>query len=200
MQISLQLSDEDLMMRTRDDDMEAFETLVRRHYNRLALYISHVLGNVESAEDLVQETFLRAYRARHQYVPKAKWTTWVRKIALNLTRDERRRQANIYFCSLDDTPQDAVRETLPLHEIISDEDTPLIDRILCDRETACELEHEVANLSPKHAEILRMRIYEEMNYREIADNLGCSLGTVKSRIHYAIEELRARYVGERMVM
>jgi RNA polymerase sigma-70 factor (ECF subfamily) len=186
------LSDEELMVKTKAGDLTAFDTLVRRHYGRLALYISNVLGNGENAEDLAQETFLRVYYARGRYVPKAKWTTWLRKIAQNLSRDDRRRRHYRVAYSLDEAIALTSATTVSLYESIPDSNAHGPDTILCDQEARTTLRRGLEDLSPKHAEVLRMRVYEEMNYREIADTLGCSLGTVKSRIHYAVRELRSQ--------
>ena len=190
---SRQLSDEQLMMMTRAGSSEAFGELVERHYDRLAFYIGQVLGDADSAEDLAQETFLRAFRARARYVPKAKWTTWLRKIARNLYLDERRRRYNASTHSLDEMRTPAGSTTaFPLYEVIPDLRTPSIDASMCDDELVADMRKHVDHLSPKHAQVLKMRVYDEMNYRDIADVLGCSLGTVKSRIHYAVRELRSR--------
>jgi len=183
------VSDEELMMRTRSGDVVAFEELVNRHRVRLALYIANVLGNKETAEDLAQETFIRAYRARKRYVPRARWTTWVRKIAQNLSRDERRRRAHDAFTSLDE-PRSSAYDASPLRDTIADSRVSPADDLLCRNETLEAVRRSLTHLSPKHAEVLRLRVYHDMNYQEIATHLGVSLGTVKSRIHYAVEQLR----------
>jgi RNA polymerase sigma-70 factor (ECF subfamily) len=83
-------------------------------------------------------------------------------------------------------------DAIPLRDSIPDPNFVSPDAAICEQETLEELREQIEELSPKHAQVLRMRVYEKMNYQEIADALGCSLGTVKSRIHYAIRELRAR--------
>lgn len=189
---SQQLSDEQLMMMTRAGSSDAFGELVERHHDRLAFYIGQVLGDTESAEDLAQETFLRAYRARARYVPKAKWTTWLRKIARNLYLDERRRRYNTSTQSLDDMRiRVGNTVTFPLYDVLPDLRTPSIETSMVDDEEVDAVRQHIDNLSPKHGQVLKMRVYDEMNYREISDVLGCSLGTVKSRIHYAVRELRS---------
>lgn len=189
---SQQLSDEQLMMMTRAGSSDAFGELVERHHDRLAFYIGQVLGDTESAEDLAQETFLRAFRARARYVPKAKWTTWVRKIARNLYLDERRRRYNASTQSLDDMRiRVGNTTTFPLYEVLPDLRTPSAETSMCDEERVDEVRKHIDSLSPKHGQVLKMRVYDEMNYAEIAEVLGCSLGTVKSRIHYAVRELRS---------
>ena len=187
------MTDEELMLQAQSGDRNAFEQLVERHYDHLAFYIGNVLGAGELVEDLVQETFLRAFRARKRYVPRARWTTWVRKIALNLSLDEQRRKRFGVVYSLDDACTRAgIPERCSLYEVIPDCHTPAPDVSACANEEIDQFYAQLSNLTPKHSEVLRMRVQDNLNYREIADRLGCSLGTVKSRIHYAMRELRTR--------
>ena len=181
------------MLQAQSGDRGAFEQLVERHYDHLAFYIGNVLGASELVEDLVQETFLRAFRARKRYVPRARWTIWVRKIALNLPLDEQRRRRYGVIYSLDDACVTAgIPERFAVYEVIPDCRTPSPDVAACANEEINQFYTQLEHLTPKHAQVLRMRVQDDMNYREIADHLGCSLGTVKSRIHYAMRELRIR--------
>ena len=191
-------SDEQLMMEVREGNVHAFDELVERHYDRLVFFLTQMLGgDTETARDLAQETFLRVFRARARYEPRAPWLAWVRKIARNLVYDEQRRRRHGVVCSLEE-PQlpGGEQERLSLVDTLADSHTPQVDELLCDLESLDQMRRTVATLSPKHAQVLQMRLYEEMNYQEIASALGCSLGTVKSRIHYAVKELQQR-IGER---
>src|SRR5580698_8631592 len=84
-----------LMLRVRDDDDAAFAELVERFQHRLVAVMHHLIGNADEAEDLAQEAFLRVYRTRKKYTPKAKFTTWLftiaNNLALNALRDRQRR-------------------------------------------------------------------------------------------------------------
>ena len=82
-----------LMLRVRDDNAPAFEELVRRYQGRLLAIFQNMLGNREQAEDLVQEVFLRVFRARHSYVPEAKFSTWLFTIAHNVAKNAKRSKA-----------------------------------------------------------------------------------------------------------
>ena len=86
-----------LMLRVRDDDDAAFAELVERFQHRLVAVMHHLVGSMHEAEDLAQEVFLRVYRTRHKYTPKAKFSTWLftiaNNLALNAIRDKRRRAA-----------------------------------------------------------------------------------------------------------
>ncbi|GIX07010.1 MAG: sigma-24 [Candidatus Poribacteria bacterium] len=192
-------SDEQLMMEVREGNLRAFDELVERHYERMVFFLSQMLGgDEETARDLAQEAFLRVFRARERYEPRAPWLAWMRKIARNLVYDERRRRRHGVVCSLDE-PQIVVGngERLPLSEALADEEAPDPGRLLAEAESLEEMRHAIAALSPKHTQVLEMRLYQEMNYQEIAEALGCSLGTVKSRIHYAVRELQQRIGPEK---
>src|SRR6478736_7835675 len=84
-----------LMLRVRDDDQAAFAELVERFQHRLVGVMHHLVGNADEAEDLAQEVFLRVYRNRKKYTPKAKFSTWLftiaNNLALNALRDRKRR-------------------------------------------------------------------------------------------------------------
>ena len=189
----VEVTDEQLMMNVRAGDLDAFDVLVERHFDLLAFYIGQMVGDVETAQDLAQETLLRAFRARKRYEPRARWTTWLRKIARNLALDERRRRRHGITFSLDEAYVSVGSSTtFPLYEVIPDTRTPSPIALLCEQETLTTVRRHVNDLAPKHSEVLKMRVYDEMNYQDIAEYLGCSLGTVKSRIHYAIRELRTR--------
>ena len=85
--------DAQLMLRVRDDHAEAFEELVRRYQNRLLAIFQSMLGSREQAEDLVQEVFLRVFRARHSYTADAKFSTWLFTIAHNVAKNAKRTKA-----------------------------------------------------------------------------------------------------------
>src|SRR5216117_2121077 len=83
-QMALRDPDIRLMLRVRDDEPAAFQQLVEQYQHRLVAVMNHLVGNAEEAEDLAQEVFLRVYRARQKYRPKAKFSTWLFTIANNL--------------------------------------------------------------------------------------------------------------------
>src|SRR5947199_4209475 len=93
-QMALRDPDIRLMLRVRDDDAAAFAELVERFQHRLVAVMNHLVGNSDEAEDLAQEVFLRVYRIRKKYRPKAKFSTWLftiaNNLALNSLRDRQR--------------------------------------------------------------------------------------------------------------
>ncbi len=94
-QLALRDPDIRLMLRVRDDDAAAFADLVELYHHRLVTVMNHLVGNAEEAEDLAQEVFLRVYRTRKKYHPKAKFSTWLftiaNNLALNVLRDRQRK-------------------------------------------------------------------------------------------------------------
>src|SRR3990170_2987752 len=94
-QLALRDPDIRLMLRVRDDDQSAFADLVELYHKRVVTVMHHLVGNAEEAEDLAQEVFLRIYRSRKKYHPRAKFSTWLftiaNNLALNALRDRQRK-------------------------------------------------------------------------------------------------------------
>ncbi len=193
----MHLSDEELMLRCGQGNNNAFNTLVSRHEKGVIRYIDKLLDDWERARELAQETFLRAFNARKRYLPTARFTTWLYRIALNLCRDEYRKITRSPFVSLYKTftyeaSDEWDEETYELHETIPDTSIPSPDVALEQEEREMELRAIIDSLAPRHRAVLVMRIYEELDYAEIARRLDCSVGTVKSRIHYAMKILKTK--------
>ena len=177
-------SDERLMRRFQAGDARAFETLVRRHRSALWNFLLRHLGDRTRAEDLLQETLLRAVKASADWQERAKVTTWLFTIARNLTLDELRRnvhrrtdplegqddqQGPIDRTAADDPPPDAVAEGALLRP---------------------RLEAALAALPAEQREVFLLREQGGLGFREIAEVTGVPENTVKSRMRYALEGLR----------
>lgn len=177
-------SDERLMRRFQAGDARAFEALVRRHRSALWNFLLRHVGNRARAEDLLQETFLRAVKASADWEERAKVTTWLFTIARNLTLDEMRR--------------DVHRRTDPL-EGQDDQQGP-IDRTAADDpppDAAAEgallrprLEAALSALPAEQREVFLLREQGGLGFREISEVTGVPENTVKSRMRYALEGLR----------
>jgi RNA polymerase sigma-70 factor, ECF subfamily len=197
------LSSETLMLKCKEGENPAFDILMQRHERRLIAFFADKLldgrrrkRDWERAKDLAQETFLRAFNARATYEPKAKFTTWLYRIALNLYRDEIRRVSrhqtvSIYETITYETSEDT-EESYQLHEAIADESIPTPQAVLEQSEQAFLLKTAIETLAPKHRNILILRYYDELDYAETAERLGCSIGTVKSRLYYANKALKRK--------
>ena len=177
--------------RIRAGDLDAFETLVRRHEATVYRVAFRMLGNRDDAADTVQDTFLRAYRAVSRFRGDAAFRTWLVGIAINVCRT-RLTSAPARMArrseSLDEEREDAPRPALPDRRP-SPEDAAL----------GAELRAAVAaalrRLPAEHREVLVLREVEGLEYGELASVLRCRLGTVKSRLARARAALRAALEG-----
>src|SRR6476620_4631097 len=156
-------SDVQLMLDVKAGDEQSFALLLQRYRSPLVNFLYRMVRNREQAEDLAQEVFLRVYRARKEYAPSAKFTTWLFRIATNLAlnsvRDTRHQRAEL---SLD----------APLTTDSEDGDARTLD--VADKQPAAVLLHK----------------YQELDYSEIAKILECSESALKSLLFRAYETLR----------
>jgi RNA polymerase sigma-70 factor (ECF subfamily) len=192
---NMALSDEELMVSCSQGDSRAFAILMRRYQARLSKYISGFVKNKDLAQDLTQETFLRAYRSRKTYVPKARFAAWIYRIATNLCHDQFRQQRTRPTVSLNKSftvqiNEKGDEEDYELYEQISDDSIPRPDVEIEKEEQRMRLRAAIELLSEKHRTVIIMHVYDGMEYAEIAKHLGCSVGTIKSRMHYAIKSLK----------
>lgn len=165
-------SDENLMTRFGRGETAAFSELVNRHQHRLLNFIYRRTGSRESAEDIVQETFLRVVNAASRYQATAKFSTWLYTIALNLWRNEIARKRN----------------PVELHEWDRVQECSAMDQQVDFQ----KLQSLMQDLSDEHRLVLELSFIEGWTNQQIADLLNCSVGTVKSRKFYALKALRKR--------
>jgi RNA polymerase sigma-70 factor (ECF subfamily) len=175
----------ELVRRFNAGDESAFATIVECHYPRILALIRRSMNNNQDAEDIAQVTFIRAHRGLASFRGDSALSTWLSRIALNLTRNRywyffrRRRQDTI---SLDHphTISDIAssQEASPVHQAMHSEFAELAARCL-------------DKLDAPQREILHMRYQLHYSYGEIADKLKINFGTVKSRVARAREKLRA---------
>ena len=189
------MSDEELMISCSRGNPGAFATLMRRYEARLNRYINGFVKNNDLAQDLTQETFLRAYRSRKTYTPKASFAAWIYRIATNLCHDEFRRKRAYPTVSLNTSftvqiTEKGDEETYELYEFFPDDSILPPDVEIEKEEQRARLRSAIESLSEKHRTVILMHVYKGMEYADIAKQLGCSVGTVKSRMHYAIKSLK----------
>ena len=174
-----------LMLRVRDGDRAAFAELVGLYQHRLVGIMHHLVGNVDEAEDLAQEVFLRVYRTRETYSPKAKFSTWLFRIANNLAlnahRDRRRRPVVRLAGDADEAgPGDRLadhRDPPPAHRLDQQELEQVIRRAL-----------DGLNARQRMAVVLNK--FEDMGYHEIGEVMGLTEKAVKSLLSRARCRLR----------
>ena len=178
------------MARYQQGDVAAFAELVARHEKRLWNFVRRFVADSATAEDLLQEVFLRVVRNAAEWQPSAKFTTWLYTIARNLCTDNARRGAFRKADSLDQTPG-AARDESGQHRIdkVASPDGNA-EKAALDREIATRVDQAVATLPVEQREVFLMREVMDMSFAEIATATKTSEPTVKSRMRYALERLR----------
>ena len=180
-------TDVQLMLDVKAGDEASFDLLLRKHRLPLVNFHFRMVRDAATAEDLAQEVFLRVYRARKQYSPSAKFTTWLFRIATNLAlnsvRDNRHRRADV---SIDvKAEEDEAPRELPAREM-------RIDEHMIERDRSELIRRAVAALPEKQRAAVLLHKYEEMDYGEIAKVLECSESALKSLLFRAYETLRVQ--------
>lgn len=178
-------SDERLMRRFQAGDARAFETLVRRHRSALWNFLLRHVGDRPRAEDLLQETLLRAVKASGSWVESAKVTTWLFTIARNLATDEVRRAVHRRAEPLEGRGEDAPGAI----DRVAAEDPPP-DAAADGALLRPRLEAALAALPAEQREVFLLREQGGLGFREIAEVTGVPENTVKSRMRYALDALR----------
>lgn len=172
-------SDEALMLRVAKDQLDAYETLVERHQNRVYRMAYHMLGNKEDAWDASQEIFLKVYNARKGYVQNAKFTTWLYRIANNAVIDKIRQNKR-------SSKNMAVEDLLV--EPTSNERSPQAMLAITDNNT--QLTSALLKLSERQRSMVIMKYYEGFSIKEIAESFNCATGTVKATLFQSLKNLR----------
>jgi RNA polymerase sigma-70 factor (ECF subfamily) len=158
----------------RTGDRAAFRQLVERHQQRAFRLALGILRNRADAEDVCQEAFLRAYHGLGSFAADAQFFTWLYRIVVNLCIDQRRKQ-RVVVGELDE------------RTVAAPEERPGFDprRRLEDRRLGASIGDALERLSPAHRRVIVLREVEGLSYREIARAVGCSIGTVMSRLFHA---------------
>lgn len=173
--------------RVKKGDQSAFEDVVSFYQNKIYQHCFRMLGNVHEAEDIAQETFIRVYVNIHSYDEKRKFSTWLYRIATNLTIDRIRKRKPDYYLDAE------VKGTEGLNmysQLASDDQRPPEE--VENQELQRYIHREIDKLPPKYRSIIILRYLEEFSLQEISETLDIPLGTVKTRIHRGREALRKK--------
>lgn len=174
--------DLDLINSFKAGDKSAFEAIILNYQDRIYNLCRHMLGNVQDAEDAAQDTFLKAYRSLKDFRPKASIYTWLYRIAVNTCLDYKKRP---FFASLFGKSDEGVDF---VDEPSSDRPSP--ENLYEAKQIGRALNHGIRKLPPKLRTAILLKEIEGLSYEEIAEILDISIGTVKSRISRAREELK----------
>lgn len=184
--------DVQLMMRTKAGDDAAFSQLVAGYQDRLLSIFYHMLRDQGAAEDLVQEVFLRIYRARLGYQPTAKFSTWVFRIANNVASNARRTIGRRREVSLN-TQQGSGSVPVGVRKaVMSDRSSLLPTRQVVKRETCEIVQSAVDTLNERQRMAVLLHKFEGMSYEDIAASMELSTEAVKSLLARARENLRGQ--------
>lgn len=177
-----------LMLQVRDDVQGAFETLVDRYQHRLLGVLAHLVGGVDEAEDLTQEVFLRVYRARKGYRPRAKFSTWLFTIANNLAMNHLRNKGRNPSVPMagEDTGSRPVAQVSS--RALSRDGTPSAQMRQVEMSDVVRQALDVLGEDQKLAVLLNK--FEDMSYAEIAEVMARSEPAVKSLLARARNQLR----------
>lgn len=178
------LSDETLVSLFANGENAAFDELLQRHQNRIFSYLLNIVKDKDLADDLFQETFVKAIITIKQgrYTENGKFLSWIMRIAHNLTIDFFRQGKQMTQVSCDNEDIDILNRKELCEETI--EDTIVHRQILSD------IKRLVKSLPELQREVIEMRYYLNMSFKEIAEATGVSINTALGRMRYAIINLR----------
>jgi RNA polymerase sigma-70 factor (ECF subfamily) len=178
--------DEALVAAAKDGDLGAFEELVARHRDKVYARALSILRNEEDALDLSQEAWIKAWQRLQQFQGESSFATWITRIVINLCLDHLRRQKRAGGESLEAIEEEVgnIERLLPP---VSVNPAAGLER----DELRARIWEAMGRLSVAHRTVLILHEFEGMEYRKIAEVMGCSLGTVMSRLFYARRRLAA---------
>ena len=170
-----ELSDEKLVEKSLAGAETAFELLVQRYYKRIISIIYQIIGNIQDAEDIAQEVFIKVYRNLNSFNRKAEFSTWLYRIAVNTTYNCLKKQKR--HLPLDYIQRSDVLKKDSREELESKERQDLIRKA-------------IERLPFKFRSTIVLKEIEGLSYKDIAKTLGCRIGTVESRLFRAREMLK----------
>jgi RNA polymerase sigma-70 factor (ECF subfamily) len=185
------LPDEALVLRFREGDRSALGVLVRRHQTALYNFAIRHVRDRTSAEDIVQEAFVRVAQSAAEFKVEARFTTWMYTIVRNLCIDQLRRAAHRRHASLDESRRGADEDGPTLGERTADAAGRAdVERSAVGTELRTRIVAAVEELPEEQREVYLLREVSNMKFKEIADMIGIPENTVKSRMRYALERLQ----------
>jgi RNA polymerase sigma-70 factor (ECF subfamily) len=160
--------------------MGAFEELVARHRDKVYARAFSMMRNEDAATDLSQEAWVKAWQRLHQFQGEASFLTWMTRIVINLCLDQLRKQKRLRAESIEQLDEDlgGVERQMP---IITPNPTERLER----SELRERIDRALGQLSYEHRTVLVLHEFQELEYKEIAKKMGCSIGTIMSRLFYA---------------
>ena len=178
------LTDEQLVRAYAKGNNEAFDTLLRRHQDRIFSYILRIIKNEDIANDIFQETFVKAIQTIRlgRYTENGKFPAWISRIAHNLIIDYYRQEKSENLQRADLTDVDILNRKELCEDTIED--------IMISNQIRDDVKYLIEELPELQKEVLMMRYYQNLSFKEIAEITGVSINTALGRMRYAILNLR----------
>lgn len=183
-----------LVARAQRGDFSAYDALVTRHRGRIYAMIRNMIHHETEAWDLSQEVFIKAWQALPKFEAKARFSTWLYRIAHNVVYDFARKRKIESAGEFNDEIFD--RETIDGSSSTTPAGGSAPDENLSLAELRIKIDAALARLSPEHREVVVLKDVQGLAYKEIADVMGCSIGTVMSRLFYARQKLQTMLKDE----
>ncbi len=161
-----------LIQACKDGDKDAFEQLYHTYKSRVYSLAYHMCGQVETAEDLTQNIFLKAYKSLHTYQPRAKFGTWLYRLTINHCIDESRKKSRVQLTPI-------AEEQLASHETT--------DAATMHKELSTAIQKATLKLSDTQRPTFVLKYVAGLSYSEISKVLDCSIGTISSRLHSCLK-------------
>jgi RNA polymerase sigma-70 factor (ECF subfamily) len=180
--VSMETEEAQIALGLRRRDPDLFDALIAQYQHRLLRYLLHLTGNLATAEDLFQETWMRVLEKGHLYDGKSRFVTWLLTIAHNVGIDHLRRRNP---ASLDEMRESEDGAPFEVHDA---RPSPFEQAVAS--EESARLEAAMAQLPPIFREVLTLRIHEQMKLEEIAKLINIPVATVKTRLYRGVMALR----------
>lgn len=181
--------DVQLMLRAKQGDDDAFTQLVKAYQDRLTNIFYHMVQSQEAAEDLAQDVFLRIYRARNGYLPTARFSTWLFRIANNLASNSRRARGRHKEVNLAGSESGPLGER-PQEQLALEKSALMPNRQLDRRELQAVVQKAMEQLNERQRMAVLLHKYEDMSYEDIAQAMELTPTAIKSLLSRARENLR----------
>lgn len=184
------MSDEALVRAAQRGDMRAFEELVARHRDKVYARAFSMMRNEDDATDISQEAWVKGWQRLKQFQGESSFLTWMTRIVINLCLDSLRKHKRQRAESIEEMEAESggVERQMP---IVVGNPTEGLER----RELRQRIDRALGQLSYEHRTVLILHEFEELEYKEIARRMQCSIGTVMSRLFYARRKMAALMAG-----
>jgi RNA polymerase sigma-70 factor, ECF subfamily len=182
--------DKKLVALSKDGNAEAFEELIARHRDKIYARAFSMMRNEEEALDLSQEAWIKAWQRLKQFQGDSSFATWMTRIVINLCLDQIRRQKRKRAESIEQLDEElgGVERQMP---VVTVNPTAGMER----SELRKQIDEAMQKLSDAHRTVLILHEFEELEYKQIATVMGCSIGTVMSRLFYARRRMASLLAG-----